>query len=395
MRLSKNIFLLLVVVFTSIHGRTIFAQDIVEVTKLLQIKADDAASAKQQLMSEAIETLSFDSIKNIIGEEKLDRSKELIKNKVIKHSDKYILSIRGLNFQKKESLYLMDVEMKLSLKALRTLLLEQGLLYQIDGPPKVLPIVEVTDRIGAQSFGWWYQPIAKEHRFLSEQLGSLHVAFRDEMQKIGFYVMSPISAHLVRSVPEAYRIDNLQKADYLFLGDYFKCSIVLRGEIFYKLKPNTENIYLIDVRIEALHSSNGRLLAEVARVYETDAGSSRVVIPKKIQEVSGRIAEDLSLQLADTWKKGTFGASIVKLTVVGKINPKVLEEFKNTIIIQVRDIKSLRERLIEADKVTFEVDSSVLAQQLAQTLTKTKLNGFKIEIREVVADEVTIKVEAL
>lgn len=386
---------MLTLFFISILGQMTFAQDIIDVTKSVHISAEDAASAKQELMTAAVESASLENIKNIIGEEKANRSKELIKNKVIKQSNKYILSIRGINFSKKEAEYLMDVEMKLSLKGLRTLLLDQGLLYQMEGPPKVLPIVQITDRIAGQSFGWWYQSIGKEHRILSEQLGSLHVALRDEMQKIGFYVMSPISSHLSRSVPEAYRTESLQNADYIFLGEYFKSSIVLRGELLYKKKINTENIYQIDVRLEALHSSNGRLMAEVARVYDTEAGPIRTVISKKIQEVASKIAEDLSLQLSDTWKKGTFGASVVKLIILGKMSPKELEEFKNTVIMQVRDIKGLRERMIEANRTTFEIDSSVLSQQLAQSIANAKFVRFKVDIKEIMADGVTIKVEAL
>ncbi len=370
------------------------AQEIIEVNKKPQVISEEAAAAKAQLMDMAIEEASFDGIKGIIGEEKMQRSKNIIVNKVIKNSGRYILSMRGQNFVKKGEYYVMDVNMKVSLKGLRTLLLEQGLLYQMEGPPKVLPVVQITDRVSGHRFGWWYQSETKEHSFLSNQLDVLHKSMREELQKIGFYSLTPLTAGMVDSVPDSYRGENLQRADYLFLGEYFKSSIVLRGQIIYRSKPGAENIYLIDARLEAIHSANGRLMAEVVRTFETGSGAFRSVIVSKFQEVAPKLSEDLSTQLTQAWKKGTFGASVVKMAVVGKISPFELENFKKTIVLQIRDIKALRERLVEARKTTYEVDSSALPLQLAQVIRKSQFEKFKVDVEEVTSEGLTLKVES-
>jgi hypothetical protein len=371
------------------------AQEVIEVLKQSRIKTDEASSAQDKLMSQAIENISYENIKAIIGEEKTERSKDLIKNKIIRQSDKYVLSIQGSNFVKKDNEYLMDFQMKVSLKSLRAFLLEQGLLYQIDGPPKLLPFIEITDRVVGQSFGWWHQVVNKDNRFLSDQLDVLHTALRDELSKIGFFGINPVVTKMINTLPESYRYKSLQRADYLFLGDYFKSAIILKGELVYKLKPNTEGIYLIDVHMQALHSSNGRVMAEVARVYESKPGSHRVILPKKLNEIAPKIAEDLSVQLADTWKRGTFGASILRLAVESQMSPKAYEEFKKSLVLQVRDIKSLRERLIQAAQVTYEVDSSVVPQKLAQALSQLQMPKYKIEVRSVEGETITIRVQSL
>lgn len=383
------------VIMVGLFHSTLFAQEVIEVLKPGKIETDDAAGAKQQLMDQAIESASFDSIKGLIGDEKTERSRALITNKIIKNSSKYILSIRGLNFARKGNDFVMDTEMKISLKGLRALLLDQGLLYQMEGPPKVLPVIQIVDRIGGRSYGWWYQSVTKEHGFLTEQLEFMHKALKLELEKIGFYTMSPMDSKFSKSIPDSFRGENLQRADYLFLGDYFKSSMVVRGNIIFRLKPNTENVYLIDIRLEALHSGNGRLMAEVVRTFETDPGSSRSVIAKKLTETTTKVAEDLSAQLSDSWKKGTFGATVLKLAVVGSISPYQLDEFKKTIVLQLHDIKSLRERMIEARKTTFEVDSSVLPQQLAQAIRLTKFSKYKVQVEDVTSEGLTIKVESL
>lgn len=382
------------VYFSSSVSSFVFAQEIIEMTKQVQMKSEDSSSAKEQLMRDATLEVSLENIRGIIGEEKTERSKDLILNKIIKNSGRYILFMQAKNFAKKGDSFVMDVDMKLSLKGLRSLLLENGLLYQMEGPPKVIPLVQITDRIGGRRFGWWYQEASKEHVFLSEQVEILHKALRDKLTEIGFYSMAPLTNNMTQSVPEAYRGENLQRADYLFLGEYFKSSIVLRGQIIFRIKPGFENIYLIDTKLEALHSGNGRLMAELLRTYETDGGAYRSVLAKKFQEVAPKLAEDLSAQLTEAWKKGTFGSTVVKMAVVGKISPLDLETFKKTIILQVRDIKALREREIEARKTTFEVDSSVPAIQLAQAIRSAQFAKFKVDVEDVNSEILTIKVES-
>ncbi|MCB0350818.1 MAG: hypothetical protein KDD38_06520 [Bdellovibrionales bacterium] len=391
--LLMRIFLLTCLVVLTFSSQ-VNAQEVIEVVKQPHVKAEEGSSAKEELMNLAIEEASFDGIRGIIGDEKTERSKDIIINKVIKNSGRYILSMRGQNFSKKGESFVMDVTMKVSLKGLRTLLLEQGLLYQMEGPPKVLPLIQITDRVSGRRYGWWYPSDEKEHSFLTSQLDVLHKAMRDELQKIGFYSMTPVVAGMAASVPESYRGENLQRADYLFLGEYFKSSIVLRGQIVYRPKPGAENIFLIDTRLEAIHSGNGRLMAEVVRTYETDSGAFRSVIANKFREMAPKLTEDLSAQLTEAWKKGTFGSSVIKMSVVGKISPLDLENFKKTIVLQIRDIKALRERLIEARKTTYEVDSSALPQQLAQSIRSSKFAKFKVDVDDVSSEGLTLKVES-
>ncbi len=73
---------------------------------------------------------------------------------------------------------------------------------------------------------------------------------------------------------------------------------------------------------------------------------------------------------------------------------KELDEFKKVLVLQIRDIKSLRERLVESHKTTYEVDSSALPQQLAQSIRAAKFARYKVQVEEVSGEGVTLKVEA-
>ncbi len=369
------------------------AQEVLDIVHVSKKPANDKDITRDALTQAAIEDVSLENIKLLIGAAKAERNKAVIQNKILKNSNKYILSIKSSNSERVGNEVQMAVELKISLKNLRTLLLEEGLLYQLEGPPKVLPLVAISDRVNSRQYGWWYQQKDKDYSFVAEIAEAFNKSLKDELSKIGFYGMSPLSSNFSGSVPEPYRIGNLQRADALFLGEFFKSSIVVRGEVLLRPKLNSDNIYLVDVRLEALHSSNGRVLGEVVRTFETAPGQFRAVAAKKFQEVGERIAADMSVQLSDAWKKGTFGSSLLRLTVRGSLAPRELDQFKKTILLQVRDIKSLRERFLQAGSTTYEIDSSTNTQQLAIAIRSAKLAPFNVEVNDVRPEALSIYVK--
>lgn len=352
------------------------------------------SNAKSEIFQKVIQDVSLENISSLIGQEKAERNKEIIMNKVVKSSGKYILSTRGGKLNQVGKAYEMEVDLKLSLKNLRDILLQEGLLYQLEGPPKVLPVVRVIDRVNASAFSWWAESPSRSNAFVRSALNSFQTDLKEEFMKIGFYGMYPTKGNFGGSVPEAYRVQSPQKGDLLFIGEFFKSSVVLKGDIVFRGKPNEEGTYLLDFRLRAMQTQNGRVMAEVMRVFETDNGNYKSVAVKKFKEVSQKVANDLSIQLSDAWKKGTFGANLLRLVVNSKMPPGEIEKFKRAVVLQVRDIKALRERVMETRRVTFEMDASAPSQQLAQSLRKAKFPQYKVEVEDVNRDSVVLNVAA-
>lgn len=373
------------------------AQEVIDIQATEKVAESTPGAARSEILDKIVEKISMQNIEALIGKEKVQRNKELIQNKIIKASNKYILSSRSGPLTKVEGgkELEMKVDMKVSLKNLRTMLLQEGLLYQMEGPPKLLPIVRVVDRVSAVSYNWWSEKPGRETVFVLSAFKSFQNSLQDQLMKIGFYSLNPIEGNYGDSVPEAYRVQAPQRGDLLFLGELFKSSIILRGDIILRGKPNSEGIYLIDFRLQALQTQNGRVLAEVIRVYETADGDYKSVVVKKFNQVAPKVAEDLASQMDDTWKKGTFGASLLRLIVRSELPPKEIEEFKKSVVIQVREIKALRERVLESGRVTYEMDSSAPAGQLAQALRTARFSQFKVQVKDSDSDSVTLDVSKL
>lgn len=370
------------------------AQEVIDLQLTERFDPAEVAASKAEIFDRLVERIAFENIQTFIGKEKTERNKENIKNKVVKNFNRFILSSKSSPITKVPGTNLQEVkvDIKLSLKNLRSLLLEEGLLYQTEGPPKLLPAVRFIDRVGAVSYNWWADKPTRESTYLVSAFKSFQGSLKSELMKIGFYSMNPSEGNFGESVPEAYKLQAPQTPDLLFLGELFKSSIVLKGDIIFRGKPNQEGVYLIDFRIQALQTQNGRMLAEVVRVYETPVGEFKAGVAKKFNEVVDKVSEDLATQMNDAWKKGTFGASLLRLVVKSDLPPKDLEDFKKVVVLQVREVKALRERVMANRSLTFEMDSSAPPQQVAQAIRIAKFNQFKVQVQDVDTNSVTLQV---
>lgn len=399
MKLTKALIftpLLFTFLFFGLIPKFSWAQGVIEVQHFSSIEDTRlTAELREKIFEEAIQEVSFSNIEAMIGSEKTQRNREVIENRIVRNSGRYVLSIQAGSLVREGPESKMEVLMRVSLSNLRALLLDEGLLYETEGPPKVLPAVLFSDRVNSQNFGWWFQERGSENRWISDLTQVFEGQLKEELREIGFYGKAPVGSNFSKSVPEAYRVANIQRGDALFLGEFFKSSIILRGHIAFRNKPLFDNVYTLDVRVEALHSQNGRVLGEVVRTYETGSGHFQTVVERELREKGSELAKDIASQLSDAWRRGTFGASLLQLTVNGSLSPKELDNFKESVLIQLRDVKGLRERRIRSQSVTFEMDSSAVPQQLAQAFRNAQINSYMVEVSEVKSDGLTLNVRAL
>jgi hypothetical protein len=129
------------------------------------------------------------------------------------------------------------------------------------------------------------------------------------------------------------------------------------------------------VKLVALQASNGRAVADVSRRFDTEAGVFEIETDRRIKEVLDATAMDLATQVNEAWQKGALGTTILRLTFRGKIPFNQKESFKDKIRSQFRDVRNIRERMITADTIAYEVDTSLSAKDFSAKLNGSEIDG--------------------
>ena len=366
--------------------------ELVEVHHQGQVETKSMSSARKEITLQAVEEISERYITELIGEKKLNKNKTEIKSKIIKNYLKYIPILKVTGLKRAPQGTEAEVFMKVSIDNLKELLLRAGLLYEMKGAPIVLPMVSVIDRVNSKSFVWWSGSYNVEQMLLREWVSHFHKQLKIVLSKKNFFSLQPVKWNMDHQVPKVFQSDKPRTEDLLFLSQQLMAPIIVKGEYKVSRVYNLDNRFTINVKLEALQASNGRVIGEVIRSYETNTGNFQVVVNDKILTVNEGIAKDLSRQIVDAWKKGTFGSSLIQLTINGRLNYRQLENFKKLIQQKVREVRGLRERFLSAGAYTFEVDSSLPASELAKAIGRKKFPSYKVEVDEVKANRLALNI---
>ncbi len=350
-------------------------------------KEKNPVLAKQEMINHATEKVCEELIKEIIGEAKYTRNKLVITQKILKNSAKFIPFSRSGDLEQlpADAGFKMAVTLRINVDDLQAMLLQNGLFYESDSTPVVLPAIRFADRLHGKSFGWWRvagastSELASEG-FLIKESRVLEQELKDSFLKHNFYLLKPQAFHFGEMLPGSLTSENLRKEDWQFVAQKMGAPILLEGEVSFSKSPERSEAVQISLRLTASQVMNSRVIAEVTRQFETDAGAFEIVVARKLKEMGPSISQDLSVQVLDAYQKGALGASLFRLTIQGRLPLLQQEAFKEVLKNKVREVKSIRERLISSDALIFEVDAAIGAKELAQKAPRIELTGLNLNI---------------
>lgn len=388
-RKTMRLLSFLFIIFCSSFGWS--EGDIVQTKVTLTSDKTDRAQARQDILERAVLDLSQKYIQELIGQQKLERHRALIRNKIIKQSGKYVLLLKESPMASGEGGSSMTLDIKLSLKNLQAMLLEEGLLYRTEGVPKVLPVISYVDRVQGQAYSWWV-PQMQEKSLLKQMSDLFHERFRKDLRDVGFFGLNPTFGSYGALLPASLRSESMPGDEFLAMGELFQASIIVRGQVAISANRNASEVFRLDWKLTALHSGNGRIIGEVVRSFDTDPGPIHLVVLRKTQDVVQTMSGDLAAQVVEAWRSGTFGATLLKVTLNGEMDYPQVANFKKTVTEQIKEIKSIRERLIGPGQHVFELDSSVSPDQLAQLFESRSYQGFRLQLEQKASDGVTLRV---
>lgn len=382
MKLLKYIFLSIGLIF-SCH---VLAQSPNLVERVVEGTSTDknAVNARKEIVDKASEEITKALVIEMIGEAKYNRNRAVIAQKVVKNFNRFTPYVKNGELQQlPDGTFKLSTVARVNMNDLQALLLENGLLYETDGTPSAIPFVKIVDKVNGRSFTWWTESETAADAFVIKEGKVFEEMLKDAFYKKNFYVQKPSSSRLHQFLPSGYQSENLRGEDLQALSEKLGAQIVVQGEIQLTSHRERSDAFAINMNLTALQVSNQRVIAEIVREFETDAGSFESVVDRRFKLAIQSACQDLAAQVLDAWQKGTIGASLYKVTVRGRLPAQLQESFKEQLKAKVREIKTVRERLISSDGIVFEVDSSVGPQEIAKKAALLEVGGLKLVVDSV------------
>ncbi len=371
-----------------------FAQDeLVTIETDGTAKAESAPEASKNILASVTAKVAREQIIELIGEKAYNKNKNLVENRIVRESFKFIPFVTPGSPERVGAEWKMKVTMRISPQSLREMVNANGLLFDTEGPAAVVPMIAIHDRVRGQQYRWWMNDV-DEKKTLQNVGQSLHQQLFKELNRHGFYVVRPHSSLLASTVPETYRNDRFRPDDIRFWGQFYNAQIILRGDVRVRESTAISGGYQLAIKLSAIQTANNRTVGEVVRNYDTESGNQDVVVRAKLNTAFAEVAKDLGIQVVEAWQRGTLGSNRLRLAVRGKLGPKQLNELKSQLTKSVREIKGVRERLIEVGSVTYEIDYSGGAQQLSERLKSLNVPGFNVKVADVSETQIAIEVRA-
>lgn len=317
----------------------------------VQINTESSgAQGREEAISLASEELSWKALENYYGAAFVQKNKAALKSRVLSQSQKYIVSTRAASQNSLQNQWM--VFGNISRVQMENLLREEGLLSLVEGPPKVLSL-------------WKHGETQKQE------------AFHDQLKKFGFFIIDGQrpSAQMNINVTD---VNSLSAQEIKDVAQKTQVNAVMVTQM--KLENGS-----LQIQSSIYQGQTGRKISEVTRLLKND---------KTFSETSKQAANDLSKPLLQMWKSGQLNSLQYRLVLEGSLTPVQVEQLRKVLSEQIREIRSMKERLFARERFEFEIEATKPSSGLAEILKRQTWTRFKLNNLSATPDAVVMNVQA-
>ncbi len=336
--------------FMLLISTSAFSQEAMELS--VQINTESSgAQGREEAMSKAYEELSWKALENYYGNSFVEKNKAALKSRVLSQSQKYILSMRAASQNSVQTQW--TVFGNVSRGQLESVLREEGLASLMEGPPKVLSLWRHTDTKRQEEF-------------------------HDQLKKLGFFIIDGQRPSMQMNINLA-DINSMSAQDIKDVATKLQVNAVLVSQ----LKQSDGQLQL---NASLYQGQTGRKISDITRVLKTD---------KTFGANLKQASTDLADPLLKMWKTGQLNALQYRLIVEGDLTPSQVEQVRRMLTEQVREIRSLKERVFQREKFEFEVEASRPSNGLVEVLRRQTWSRFKVTDLSSTPDAVVMSIKPI
>lgn len=313
---------------------------------------EGASQARRKIIDEVTFKASEQIVQTLLGAARYKKNKNIIVDKIFRQASRYIPVIKAGDLLKTPEGQKLTVTLQINTKVLETLLQEQGLLYDNESSPMMIPFVSIEDQVRGENYRWWK---AQNPQHLHSLADYLETQLQKSLFGLGFYVQRPDASQMRHLLPIAYQQDLLTPEQVQNLATRWSIPLAMQGDLTLRKDPNGESV--MDLRLSVIQVSTGRVLAQLYRQNKLARKETFETLNlKKNLAFVVQAYKDLGQQMLEAWQRGVLTSTLVRLELQGPLPINKYELFKEALKTSNRSIRQVRERLISSQGVLFELE---------------------------------------
>ena len=286
------------------------------------------------------------------------------------------------------NLYRVVIKVTISMDALKKHLQESGFIRAQKSLPKILILISEKSVEDTTSRFWWDTPNEVPGPIYSEQ------AITDILTGLAYEVLPHDNISFSDDFILVRQESLLSNHEALKIGRNTDAEILIVGDAQVELAPNVmgseKRTFKGIVSVRAIKCDSGEQIAQIreeASALDTDpmTGSQEA-----LTQAGHLVGKALSLELASLWQAASVSISQIYLKVEGISDLSSFVKFRKA-LKKLPGVNSIFVSEMKADEAGIQVEYDGSTDELAEALMLVGFESFGINIYDIMADEMKIK----
>ena len=333
---------------------------------------------KNEAIRQAVDQVSREFVKSLIGKKKYQKNKKRIESKIIKDKNHYILITRTKPpVAQEDGKFMTKVTLGFSKKNLKAVLLDHNLYYSSNQVLCLLPVLYFeTQEEKKLKYAWWKDPLKNHNFFPQDVASSFYKHLSSSLVRSGFYVIDPVFSRVYDGVPFSVLPSGKKVSQFIQLADFLHCNLIMSGKVILKQISLNPKSYLSQVSFKVFNTQTKSVLFELKKRIPS------VHLDERFEAELEPMFKSLNYQLSSYKQSGSLELNRLFLSVQGPLKCYERERLRKMLIRKIPSVKDLKERVITSQKLIYEVDSSENISSLLKHLKSIKTSQFSIQVTD-------------
>ncbi|MFO8047540.1 MAG: flagellar assembly protein T N-terminal domain-containing protein [Desulfosudaceae bacterium] len=359
------------------------------------IRDGNQAGARDSAVNDALRKAVEQAVGTMISSRTVSENYTVLSDRVYSKTDGYVKNYEVISEQPGEQLYEVTVRAEVARAEIKDDLSALGLLMSQKNMPRVM-IMVAEQNIGQQYYVYWWH--GRGHDIMADgtDLTVIENVLMRELGNKGFNLVdrSVMSGQL--RVPQAYKVESLSNSAVKEIGNMYGAEVVIYGKGAAKMRGSvmgsSMQSSMANVSLRAVRTDNGQVIA-------SDTASAAAVHPdeatagtKALTQATEQIADNLLEQIMYRWSGEVAGGGLVQVTVTGDVTYDNLLRLKDSMRNAIRGVKQIYQRDFNETEASLEVEYTGPAQNLADGIARTEIDGLTTTITGVSQNQVKVRI---